>query len=234
MGIIDYTKLSDLLSEKGLTYYSLRKDKVVGTATIQKLQFNYGDIDTRTIAHICEFLNCQPGDFLEYRNERLRSSDEIEYQKKLEKAIEDAVYPQYGEWCKEAVIQFIKNKNICDSEEFIRNEVFNPESTLYNKENYLEEYTPKNILGNINYNKYFNQSLFCSLQEDFEGCYFKVFSDLNPDILTGDKNRDDILTDIPNEGDQQDFELLETALDEIGIDGLKKIILESIELQKEE
>lgn len=69
MGFIDYMKLTDLLSDRGLTYYSLRKDKVVGTETIKKLQQNKGNIDTRTIAHICEYLSCQPGDFLEYRDQ---------------------------------------------------------------------------------------------------------------------------------------------------------------------
>lgn len=70
MGFIDYMELSDLLIERGLTYYSLRKDKVVGTETIKKLQQNKGNIDTRTIAHICEYLQCQPGDFLKYHNEK--------------------------------------------------------------------------------------------------------------------------------------------------------------------
>lgn len=245
MGFIDYMKLTDLLNERGLTYYSLRKNKIVGTATIKKLQRNKGDIDTRTIANICEYLKCQPGDFLEYCDEKrypeyvenedgsfsrnpivIELENKEKYQEKLEKAIEEVVYPQYGDWCKEIVIQFIKNQGISDSEEFIKNKVFNPESSLYHNENYNIEYNPENILGNINYNEYYNQSLFYFLQDEFSGSYDKKLFDLNPNILADDNNRIDILTDIRGEGDVQDWELLEMALDEIGIDGLKKIILE--------
>ena len=50
----------------GKNIYSLRKDKVVGTETIKKLQQGYGIIDTRTISNLCEYLNCQPGDLMEY------------------------------------------------------------------------------------------------------------------------------------------------------------------------
>ena len=66
MGSINFKKLESLLSNNGKTFYSLRKDKVVGTETIKKLQQGYGFIDTRTIANLCEYLNCQPGDLMEY------------------------------------------------------------------------------------------------------------------------------------------------------------------------
>lgn len=65
MGIC-FKKLETLLSEKGKTFYSLRKDKVVGTETIKKLQQGKGYIDTRTISNLCEYLDCQPGDLMEY------------------------------------------------------------------------------------------------------------------------------------------------------------------------
>lgn len=63
---IDFNKLEYLLNNAGKTYYSLRKDKVVGTETIKKLQTNTGFIDTRTINNICKYLGCQPGDLMEY------------------------------------------------------------------------------------------------------------------------------------------------------------------------
>lgn len=66
MGSINFKKLESLLSTNGKTFYSLRKDKVVGTETIKKLQQGYGFIDTRTIANLCEYLDCQPGDLMEY------------------------------------------------------------------------------------------------------------------------------------------------------------------------
>ena len=66
MGSINFKKLESLLSNNGKTFYSLRKDKVVGTETIKKLQQGYGFIDTRTIANLCEYLDCQPGYLMEY------------------------------------------------------------------------------------------------------------------------------------------------------------------------
>lgn len=63
---ISFNKLETLLSDNGKTYYSLRKDRIVGTETIKKLQQDYGIIDTRTINNLCKYLDCQPGDLLEY------------------------------------------------------------------------------------------------------------------------------------------------------------------------
>lgn len=66
MGSISFKKLESLLSANGKTFYSLRKDKIVGTETIKKLQQGCGIIDTRTISNLCEYLDCQPGDLMEY------------------------------------------------------------------------------------------------------------------------------------------------------------------------
>lgn len=63
---INFNKLLEILSQKGKTPYSLRKDKVVGTETIKKLQCGTGIIDTRTINNLCKYLDCQPGDLMEY------------------------------------------------------------------------------------------------------------------------------------------------------------------------
>lgn len=63
---INFKKLKSLLKSNDKTFYSLRKDKVIGTETIKKLQSGVGYIDTRTINHLCKYLNCQPGDLMEY------------------------------------------------------------------------------------------------------------------------------------------------------------------------
>lgn len=63
---ISFKKLEQLLTDSGKTFYSLRKDRIVGTETIKKLQQGIGIIDTRTISNLCEYLNCQPGDIMEY------------------------------------------------------------------------------------------------------------------------------------------------------------------------
>ena len=65
MAII-YDKLFTLLGEKGLTMYSLRRDKVIGTETLEKMRKGVGFIDTRSINNLCKYLNCQPGDIMEY------------------------------------------------------------------------------------------------------------------------------------------------------------------------
>ncbi len=61
-----YDKLFALLAERGLNAYTLKKEKVVGNATIEKLQKNEGNIDTRSIVRLCKFLQCQPGDIMEF------------------------------------------------------------------------------------------------------------------------------------------------------------------------
>jgi len=70
---INFNKLDELLQAKGKTFYSLRKDKVVGTETIKKLQTNTGYIDTRTIDNLCAYLGCQPGDIMEYISDDIES-----------------------------------------------------------------------------------------------------------------------------------------------------------------
>ncbi|MBD5140238.1 MAG: helix-turn-helix transcriptional regulator [Ruminococcus sp.] len=62
---IVYGKLLNLMKQKGITSYTIRKNNIIGQATLTKIK-NGGDIDTRTIAKFCELLDCQPGDILEY------------------------------------------------------------------------------------------------------------------------------------------------------------------------
>jgi len=62
---IKYDKLLILMKEQGLTSYTMKKDNIIGQATLKKIKEG-GDIDTRSIAKLCKLLNCQPGDILEY------------------------------------------------------------------------------------------------------------------------------------------------------------------------
>ena len=66
---IVYNKLFNLLKEKNKTMYDLRKDKVIGTATLEKMRKGMGHVDTRSIESLCEYLDCQPGDLMEYVKE---------------------------------------------------------------------------------------------------------------------------------------------------------------------
>ena len=63
---ISYTKLIDLLKSKQISIYKLKSDKIIGTATIDKIRKGVGHIDTRSIESICKYLDCQPGDIMEY------------------------------------------------------------------------------------------------------------------------------------------------------------------------
>ena len=63
---IKYQKLFTLLEEKGFNKNSLRKNKVIGVETLEKMKKGVGHIDDRSINNLCDFLDCQPGDFMEY------------------------------------------------------------------------------------------------------------------------------------------------------------------------
>lgn len=62
---ISYRKMIDLMEQKGLTSYVCKRDNIIGQATYKKIKEG-GDIDTRTIAKMCEVLGVQPGDLLTY------------------------------------------------------------------------------------------------------------------------------------------------------------------------
>jgi putative transcriptional regulator len=66
VAMIKFDRLFDLFEQNGITTYKLRKDKIVGNETLRKLKANTGIIDTRTIDRLCDALECQPGDFMEY------------------------------------------------------------------------------------------------------------------------------------------------------------------------
>ena len=65
---IVYDKMLKLMEEKGITSYVCKRDNIIGQATYRKIKEG-GDIVTRTIAKMCEVLNCQPGDLIEYVRE---------------------------------------------------------------------------------------------------------------------------------------------------------------------
>lgn len=63
---ISYDKLLKLFDERNITSYTItKKEKLIGQSTWKKIHEN-GHIDTRTIEALCKYLNCQPGDILEY------------------------------------------------------------------------------------------------------------------------------------------------------------------------
>lgn len=62
---ISYEKTLKIFAERGITSYTMKKENIVGQSAWKKLHEG-GHIDTRTIAALCEYLKCQPGDLLEY------------------------------------------------------------------------------------------------------------------------------------------------------------------------
>lgn len=65
---IKYKKLFELMKERGLTTYEIRKENIISQSTLQKMRENK-DVSTKSIAALCKRLRCQPGDILSYEDE---------------------------------------------------------------------------------------------------------------------------------------------------------------------
>ena len=63
--MIKYYKLLDVLNRREMTKEELRIMLNLSSATIAKISKNEF-ISLRVINDICKFLNCQPGDIMEY------------------------------------------------------------------------------------------------------------------------------------------------------------------------
>ena len=61
---IVYTKLFELLKAKGYTTYKIRQEKLIGQGTLTAIKNGTGGLDAKTIARLCEVLECQPGDLM--------------------------------------------------------------------------------------------------------------------------------------------------------------------------
>jgi DNA-binding Xre family transcriptional regulator len=65
MGEIKFYKLLDLLNRKGISKEELRVAIGASSATISKLSKNE-NVSMDVIEKICRFLDCQPGELMEY------------------------------------------------------------------------------------------------------------------------------------------------------------------------
>ena len=52
---IVYTKLFDLLKEKGYTTYKIRQEKLIGQSTLSAIKNGTGGLDAKTIARVMIF-----------------------------------------------------------------------------------------------------------------------------------------------------------------------------------
>lgn len=59
----------DKLKDLGYSTYKMRKEKLLGEATIQKLRENRM-VGIESIDVLCQMLQCQPGDIIEYTDEK--------------------------------------------------------------------------------------------------------------------------------------------------------------------
>ncbi len=62
---LSFQKLFVLMKEKGLTTYKIRKENIISQSALTALK-NEKSVTTDTIAKLCKALNCQPGDIMEY------------------------------------------------------------------------------------------------------------------------------------------------------------------------
>lgn len=65
---ISYAKLFALMNEKGIKKINLRNDYHMNAKTISSLVHNRS-VTMDTIMQLCEILDCQPGDIVEYVKE---------------------------------------------------------------------------------------------------------------------------------------------------------------------
>lgn len=63
--MITYYKLWDILNRKGISKKDFQKSIRCGSNTIQAMRDN-AYVNLKTIDKICEFLECQPGDIIEF------------------------------------------------------------------------------------------------------------------------------------------------------------------------
>lgn len=64
--MIVYDKLWATMKEKGITQYSLIKNYHISAGQLSRLRKN-DNVCTHTIDVLCEILDCQPGDLMEFR-----------------------------------------------------------------------------------------------------------------------------------------------------------------------
>lgn len=66
LSIIYKIDVLSALKEHGYNTTRLRREKLLSEGTIQSLREGKG-ITFQNISKLCEFLNCQPGDIIEYK-----------------------------------------------------------------------------------------------------------------------------------------------------------------------
>lgn len=63
---IVYDKLFRIFQERGITSYTIKTNNIIGQATYQSIRKGTGGLDYRSLNRLCKYLDCQPGDIMEY------------------------------------------------------------------------------------------------------------------------------------------------------------------------
>ena len=64
--MISFEPLLRLLKDRNISLYHFKRDKLIGTSTIDSIRTGNKGVTTDSINAICRYLNCQPGDIMEY------------------------------------------------------------------------------------------------------------------------------------------------------------------------
>ena len=54
------------LKSEGYSTYRIRQENLFNSSTVSKFKNNQTDISVKTVERLCNLLNCQPGDIIEY------------------------------------------------------------------------------------------------------------------------------------------------------------------------
>lgn len=87
---ISFKKLGDLLEKKGKKWQYLR-DNGISPGIVAKMKDGTGHTDTRTIQKVCEILNCQPGQIMEYISPAKKTINVQEPESKEPELIDDDI-----------------------------------------------------------------------------------------------------------------------------------------------
>jgi hypothetical protein len=130
-------------------------------------------------------------------------------------------WPKYGEWCKQNVIETIRKQKINETEAYLEDVVFYPDSDLYS----INEYDISDILWIINSEPDdLSKSLFSAVQHGFAEKYFQMAQEMNPQMD---------MKAIRNDGGEY-LDLLYKTLENITIDEFKNAVMDAFEYGTEE
>lgn len=130
------------------------------------------------------------------------------YRELYNEYVQKVKYPHYDKWCKESILKAIRDCKISDT-------VFNLNSD------------PECVLGCINCNEQLSDNLLEIVWNGFMDVYIDRYEDMNKMLAEREYTGLDILIDIINiRVEDTSMRLLDKALAEIGVNGLKEYILQ--------